>query len=106
MHCEDGLVTFFSKFHVMLSNGIPLVRSLKILSRESLDSAFSQTIDKIADTVSSGKVLSGAMADYPEYFDEAVLDVISAGEKHGILDLVSGILPQLIVFRSLEEWKK
>lgn len=105
MHCDDSLITFFSKFHVMLSNGIPLIRSLKILSKETVDASFSQAIDNIAANVSAGTVLSNAMADYPEYFDETLLDILATGEKHGILDTMTGVIPQIILFRRLEEWK-
>jgi len=105
---SDDLVLFFSKFSVMLSNGIPLIKTLENLEKESTNEILSQALKQIINGFNSDKSkhLSDLMQQFPNIFDKHIIRLIKVGEEIGLLDLISGNIPEYILFSRLEEWKK
>ncbi len=103
-HLRDELVVFYSKFAVMISNGIPLTTSLSHLAKESRHEDVKHAIKKIHEETTLGKILADGMKKFPSVFDESTIQLIQAGEETGNLDLILKIIPEKILFSKLEEW--
>ena len=82
------LVMFCFQLEQLTSAGVPLLEGLNDL-RESTDNPYFQKImgSLVAD-VEGGKMLSQALADYPDVFNEVFVNLIAAGEKTGQLPTV------------------
>ncbi len=82
-------LTFFARqFSVLISATIPIVRSLRILTRQTNNNYFKRVIADVAAEVDGGSKLSQAMTKYPKVFDGFFIHMIRAGETTGRLDQV------------------
>lgn len=102
----DDVIVFFTKFSVMLSNGVPLVVSLSKLEAEVASNELKQAIAAIKEDVISGKTFADALQAFPDLFDESVIILLKAAQEAGSLDLISRVIPEHIMFGRLEDWKK
>ncbi len=76
---------FFHLLAVMLDAGIPIMRSLKILSKKTENLRFARVINTMAHDVERGKKMSQSMTKFPDIFKEAEIGVIKSGEAIGNL---------------------
>lgn len=81
---------------ILLDAGLPLIRSLKTLSRQSKNAIVKNILDDTASSVESGSTFSEALAQHPKSFDKLYLNMVRAGEASGKLEL---ILDRLATFR-------
>lgn len=82
-------LTFFSRqFAVLIGATIPVVRSLRILTRQTANAYFKRVIADVAAEVDGGAKLSQALAKFPRVFDPFFVHMIRAGETTGRLDQV------------------
>lgn len=82
-------LTFFSRqLAVLISATIPVVRSLRILTRQTANTYFKRVIADVAAEVDGGAKLSQALAKYPRVFDQFFIHMIRSGETTGRLDQV------------------
>ncbi|MBO7148165.1 MAG: type II secretion system F family protein [Lentisphaeria bacterium] len=81
---------------ILLDAGLPLIRSLKTLSRQASNPVVKKTLQETADTVEAGATFSEALAQHPKSFDKLYLNMVRAGEAAGKLEL---ILSRLATFR-------
>lgn len=77
---------FFYLLGVLLNAGLPMVNSLKLLSRRTPNVRFSRVINTLAYLIDRGNRLSSSMERFPDVFDEAMIGVVHAGETVGHLD--------------------
>ncbi len=84
----------------LLAAGVPLSRSLNILSREASSVAAGKQWAAIHDHVAEGMSLADALAKWPKSFPPVCIAMVRAGETGGFLDLVLG---QIAQFRSREQ---
>lgn len=80
------ILVFSRQLSVMISADIPLVRSLKILMRQTNNLALKIILSKVSDDVDGGSKLSQALARYPQVFDNFFVQMIRAAENTGRLD--------------------
>lgn len=82
-------VTLFSRqFATMISSGLPLLRSLSILSEQAENKRFAAVIDGVRKDVEGGSSLSEALARRPRVFSNLYVSMVKAGELGGVLDEV------------------
>lgn len=81
---------------ILLDAGLPLIRSLKTLSRQAKNPIVKKTLDETSGSVEGGSTFSEALAQHPKSFDKLYLNMIRAGEAAGKLEL---ILNRLATFR-------
>src|SRR5919108_3523003 len=62
------LATFYSQLADLLHSGVPLLRSLDILERQSAQPALSEVIREVRASVADGTSLADAMAEHPRAF--------------------------------------
>jgi type IV pilus assembly protein PilC len=82
------LMIFTRQLATLIDSGLPLLRSLNVLSNQERDKVLKRTIDKLADSVQSGGTFSDALALHPKIFNNLYVNMIKAGEVGGVLELV------------------
>lgn len=70
----------------LLTNGVPMLESLKILSDATENPRLSEACLRIHESVSQGDSLDSAMAKEPGIFSELTLSMIRAGQEGAFLE--------------------
>src|SRR5207237_6616530 len=70
----------------LLRNGVPLLRSLDTLERQSPNQSLAHTVREVRGKVADGTGLAQAMGAYPKVFDELAVSMIRAGQEGGFLE--------------------
>lgn len=89
---QTELLPFTQELGALLGAGLPLDRSLSVLSNLAQGEKFKLAIRQLLESVRAGKSLSGSMAEHPDIFPRIYVNMIRAGEAGGILD---GVLRHL-----------
>lgn len=84
---EDKVV-FTRQLAVLLNAGLPLVKGLQTLNKQTRFEKIKVMLDDIISMIQSGKTFSGALAHYPDSFSRVYINVIKSGETGGALDEV------------------
>src|SRR5216117_4228218 len=82
------LMLFTRQLATLIDSGLPLLRSLNVLSNQERDKVLKRTINKVADSVQSGSTFSDALALHPRVFNDLYVNMVKAGEVGGVLELV------------------
>jgi general secretion pathway protein F len=77
---------FFAQLADLLHSGVPLLRSLEILEKQSSQPALSVYIREVRAQVADGQGLAEAMAQYPRAFNELAVTMVRAGQEGGFLE--------------------
>ncbi len=85
---RSELLTFTTELSVLLSAGLPLDRSLNILSEISESKEMKNTVQSILKSIREGSSFSDALAKHPKLFPRLYISMIRAGEAGGVLDVV------------------
>ncbi len=72
----------------MAGAGIPLVESIGALSNQVEDVVLKKTLSQVRDKVNEGSSLANALKDFPKIFTPLFVNMVSAGENSGTLDIV------------------
>jgi type IV pilus assembly protein PilC len=72
----------------MIAAGLPLVRSLAILSGQVENKTLAEALVQIRQEIERGQSLSNAMASHKKIFDRLYISMIRSGEVGGVLDKV------------------
>ncbi len=89
------LTIFTRQLAILLDAGLPLIRSLRTLEKQSKSPILKKILGASADSVESGSTFSEALAQHPKSFDKLYLNMIRAGEAAGAMEV---ILNRLAVF--------
>ena len=82
------LMIFTRQLATLIDSGLPLLRSLNVLSKQERDKVLKRTINKVAESVQSGSTFSDALALHPRIFNDLYVNMVKAGEVGGVLELV------------------
>ena len=82
------LTNFTRQFSTLQDAGLPILRSLQILTQQQKPGQLRTVLEGITEDVSAGTTLSDAMAHYPKAFDRLYTKMIAAGEVAGVLDMI------------------
>src|ERR1700751_5131429 len=80
------LATFYAQLADLLHSGVPLLRSLDLLERQSATPALSEVIREVRARVADGTGLAEAMAQHPRTFNELAVSMVRAGQEGGFLE--------------------
>ncbi|MDD2403506.1 MAG: type II secretion system F family protein [Victivallaceae bacterium] len=89
------LTTVTRQLAILLDAGLPLIRSLRTLERQTKNPTTKTILAKTADAVEGGSTFSEALAQSPKTFDKLYLNMIRAGEAAGAME---SILDRLAIF--------
>ena len=80
------LATFYSQLADLLHAGVPLLRSIEILERQSTTPALSEILREVRAKVADGTGLAQAMGQFPSAFNELAVSMVRAGQEGGFLE--------------------
>lgn len=72
----------------MINAGLPILRSLRIIVKQTENPALAEVLQDVAKMVEEGYSLSYAMGQHPKVFSSLVVSLIKSGEESGSLDIV------------------
>lgn len=90
------ILTFTTELSVLLSAGLPLDKSLNILSEISESNEMKIVVQDILKSIRGGSSFSDALQAHPKIFSRLYVNMIKAGEASGSLDIVLEKLAEYI----------
>ncbi len=78
--------TFYSQLADLLRAGVPLLRSLDILERQSAEMPLGPVVREVRAKVADGTSLADAMGQHPRAFNELAISMVRAGQEGGFLE--------------------
>ncbi len=85
---KGDLLTFTTELSALLGAGLPLDRSLNILSDISGSREMKDVVQSILKSIREGSSFSDAIQKHPKIFPRLYVNMIRAGEAGGVLDVV------------------
>ena len=83
-----SVALFARQLSTMISAGLPMVRSLRSISRDHEDKKLGMILGRVADDVQKGEPLSTALGKHPGAFSEVFVSLVNTGEVSGTLDRI------------------
>jgi general secretion pathway protein F/type IV pilus assembly protein PilC len=80
------MAAFYAQLADLLHSGVPLLRSIEILERQSSQPALSAVLREVRAKVADGTSLAEAMAQHPNAFNELGVSMVRAGQEGGFLE--------------------
>ena len=84
---NQRVTVFARQLAVLFSTGIPLSRSLDILTDQSDDPAFAQVLTEVTVMVNSGHLFSAALGRFARVFPSVMVHLVQVGENTGGLGI-------------------
>lgn len=94
------LTTFYSQLADLLKAGVPMMRSLDVLGKQSSTGSLMMTVREMREDVAGGMALGEAMAKYPHAFSPLHASMVRAGEQGGFLE---DVLSRIAVFSERQD---
>lgn len=82
----QAIVQFYVQLAALLRSGVPLLRALEVLGKQTTNLALSQTIYDLHNRISEGGSLAEAMARHPKAFSDLAVSIVRAGGEGGFLE--------------------
>ena len=79
-------IMFCRNIRIMVNAGIALPKGLQILSEQTKNKRFKNTLVEVKNDISKGNSFSKALSKYPDIFSELFCNMIKAGEETGTLE--------------------
>ena len=80
------LVVFSRQLAVMMAATVPLVQSLRILTKQTQNETLKIIVSEVGDEVEGGAKLSAALSRYADVFSNFYVNMVRSGETSGRLD--------------------
>lgn len=80
------LAKFFSQMADLLKSGVPLLKCLEILRKQSSNPRLSEILTEVQKQVRDGHTLADAMAKHEAVFGELAVSMIRAGQEGGFVE--------------------
>lgn len=91
------LATVYTQLADLLRAGVPLMRSITLLSNQKSQPKLATVFRKLGERVSDGGELAAAMAEQPDVFPRVHVAMVRAGEKGGFLEEVFAQLGKFVL---------
>ena len=75
-----------SKLAALVDAGVPIVRSLDLMSTQQKLPMFKKALTAVGMEVNQGTAMGAAMRQWPKVFDQLTVAMVEAGEAGGVLD--------------------
>ncbi len=100
----EALLTLTTELSILLTAGLPLDRSLNILSEISESAEIKGVIKAVLKAIREGSSFSEALQKHPKIFPRIYINIIKAGEAGGVLNIVLDKLNEFLeASRELKE---
>lgn len=80
------LATTYSQLADLLRSGVPMLRALQVLERQTNHDRLKEVLIDIRGQVEEGSTLAGAMGRHPQVFSELAVSIVRAGGEGGFLE--------------------
>jgi type II secretory pathway component PulF len=80
------MAMYYSQLSSLLRAGVPMIRSLNVLSEQSSEPVLKEVVGEIRNRVEDGEQMGDAMARYPGVFSEMACNMVRAGTEGGFLE--------------------
>jgi type II secretory pathway component PulF len=78
--------TTFAQLADLLHSGVPLLRSLEVIKKQTSHAGLNHILDEIHHQVEEGSTLADAMNRFPRIFNDMAISMIRAGGEGGFLE--------------------
>ena len=82
------LMVFTRQLATLVEAGLPLIRGLEVLERQSQNPMMKNALVEMTDSINGGGTFADALAQHPKIFDKLFVNMVRAGEVGGVLDKV------------------
>lgn len=82
----QAMSQFYVQLAALLRSGVPLLRSLEVLGKQSTNPSLKKIVDDLHARVTEGDSLADAMARHPRAFTELSRSIVRAGGEGGFLE--------------------
>lgn len=82
------LMTFTRQLATLVDAGLPLVRSLEVLSKQEKHAGLKRALAEMSEAINTGSTFAEALAHHPKIFNKLYVNMAKAGEVGGVLDQV------------------
>ncbi len=83
---DQKIALFYEQLASLLTNGVPLLKSLMILSRQTRIPVLKTALEDVIRRVEDGENLSEAFARHPKIFSDMAVNMSRAGSEGGFLE--------------------
>ncbi|HMO15455.1 MAG TPA: type II secretion system F family protein [Pirellulaceae bacterium] len=80
------MAAFYSQLASLLKNGVPLMRSLKLISQQSSAPQLKAALEDVSARVEDGEAIGDAFARHPKIFNSIAVNMARAGAEGGFLE--------------------
>ncbi|MFH0796394.1 MAG: type II secretion system F family protein [Candidatus Omnitrophota bacterium] len=80
------LVNFSRQLSTLLRSGVPILKSLDIISEQCENANFKSILSQIKRRIENGEKLSAALSEYPYLFSSLYVTMVQAGEVNGTME--------------------
>ncbi|MDA0282822.1 MAG: type II secretion system F family protein [Planctomycetota bacterium] len=80
------LATFYAQLSDLLRSGVPLLRSLELLQRQTRNKVLKVVLQEVRDDVAEGTRLAEALRQHGNVFPELAVSMVRAGEEGSFLE--------------------
>jgi len=95
------LLLFTQELSTLISSGLPIDRSLNILSTLTENEKLQETVKDVLKKIEGGNSFSEALGNHPKIFSKLYVNMVKAGESGGFLETILSRLAQYL--RSTKE---
>lgn len=81
------LSVFCRQFVSMTKAGVSILEALKMLSEQTENKQLKKAVEGVRVSVEKGETLAHSLSQYPKVFPELMVNMVSAGEASGSLDI-------------------
>ena len=85
---RGDLLTFTTELSALLGAGLPIDRSLNILSDISEGERMKEVVNSVLTGIRGGSSFSESLQKHPDIFPKLYISMVRAGETGGVLDIV------------------
>lgn len=94
------LTTFYGQLADLLKAGVPMLRSLDVLSRQCSQKTLMQITKELREDVAGGNSLGDSLAKHPRVFSPLHASMVNAGEQGGFLE---DVLHRIAIFSEKQD---
>ncbi len=80
------MALFYSQLAALLRAGVPMIRSLNVMSDQTSNATLKEIIADIRSRVEDGESIGDSMGRYPKVFNEMGCNMVRAGTEGGFLE--------------------
>jgi type IV pilus assembly protein PilC len=82
------LTTFTRQLATLVEAGLPLLRGLRVLSKQERNPTLQRILGELALSIEGGSTFSEGLAQHPKVFNKLFVNMVKAGEIGGVLEVV------------------